>query len=66
MSLNLNCSGRFEDEGPQPPSGLSCIAGSENEAMLLAFRMGDEEQACDLKISSCLKRRSVFVPPATI
>lgn len=34
MSLNLNWSGRFEDDGPQPPPGLSLIGGSEKEAMV--------------------------------
>lgn len=33
MSLNLNCVGKLDVDGPQPPSGLSLIGGSENEAM---------------------------------
>lgn len=32
--MNLNWSGRFDVEGPQPPSGLSFIGGSVNEAMV--------------------------------
>lgn len=35
MSLNLNLEGRLEEEGPQPPSGLSIIGGRENEDMFL-------------------------------
>ena len=34
MSLNLNWSGMFEDEGPHPPSGLSWMGGRENEGIL--------------------------------
>lgn len=42
MSLNLNCSGRLEEDGPHPPSGLSIIGGRENEAifeMRIAFEV---------------------------
>lgn len=35
MSLNLNDGGRLEDDGPQPPSGLSLIVGNENEAIFV-------------------------------
>lgn len=34
ISLNLNCSGRLTADGPHPPSGLSTIWGSENEAIV--------------------------------
>lgn len=34
MSLNLNCAGRLEVDGPHPPSGLSLICGSEKEDIL--------------------------------
>lgn len=34
MSLNLNCAGRLEVDGPHPPSGLSLICGSEKEAIM--------------------------------
>lgn len=35
MSLNLNEGGRLEEDGPHPPSGLSLIVGSENEAIFV-------------------------------
>ena len=48
MSLNLNWDGKLEDEGPQPPSGLSLIAGSEKDAILdVAVAVHNEENfAC--------------------
>ena len=39
ISLNLNCGGKFEVEGPQPPSGLSFIVGNENEAILVLSKL---------------------------
>ena len=33
MSLNLNWSGKFEDDGPHPPSGLSLMGGKLKEGM---------------------------------
>ena len=45
MSLNLNWDGKLEDEGPQPPSGLSMIAGSEKDAILyVAVAVHSEEK----------------------
>jgi hypothetical protein len=34
MSLNLNCSGKLVVDGPQAPSGLSWMGGSEKDAMV--------------------------------
>lgn len=42
MSLNLNCVGKLDVDGPQPPSGLSLIGGSENEAMVVAAGRRDD------------------------
>lgn len=34
MSLNLNCAGKLDEDGPHPPSGLSLICGNEKEAIV--------------------------------
>ena len=51
MSLNLNCEGKLENEGPHPPSGLSFIVGRENEDMVCSKRQGEQSAAQNSRLA---------------
>lgn len=48
MSLNLNCEGKLENDGPHPPSGLSLIVGSEKDDILVCCWSWRAQGCCTL------------------